>query len=477
MRFGTSARRRLSMAVGAVAVAFGAVVLARAHGAARAPEPPNDDRAAVAHRRGPTRIDVDTPELRGFVALTQAAVLAHGTREVFGEVRLEALRTAGVAERRPVALAVALDVSGSMIGDKIRQARRAVAQLAERMHPGDRLAIVAYSHEARAVVPLVPIEDARHGLPDRLDGLAAGGGTHIPGGLSLAAAQLEGAPSGMVRRLVLVSDGQDGSGIVHSDVSRAVSGRARGGTTTSALGVGLDYDERWLTSVADAGRGNYEFLAGGGELTRFLGRELEQASTTVADRTELTLELPAGWRIAEAWGARVSPGRARVPLGALFAGERRRVTLRMEVDAGAASRLHEATARLRYRAVGDETDRNLALGRLSLSVVDDGGAVADSRDVTLHAEAVAQHLDARQAEAVEAWRAGRRADAERLARENLRELERWRAAAPEAEALEARIGAASADLDNFQQHSADSAAGRAWGLESNARRRRRAVAY
>ena len=478
MRFGSSGRRRLSVAVGAVVLAFGAIVLARAPGAAGASSEPSEPGTPFegSRQEGPARIAIETPELEGFLALTQGAVLAHGTRELFAELRLEARQLGGEAQRRPVALAVVLDTSGSMVGEKMEQAQRAVIELVERMHPDDRIAIVAYSHEAVVVQPLATVSEVRQSLSARIRGLYASGGTNIPAGLSLGAQTLASAPAEMSHRLVLVSDGLDGSGVPLVGVQTEVVGRANGGTTTSALGVGTDYDERWLTTVADAGRGNYEFLARGGELTAFLTRELEQAATTVADQAFVRLALPTGWRIARAYGAQ--PDGGTVPLGALFAGERRRVTLRMEIEADAPGSVAELGATLGYRAPAISRDRNLELGRLSVSVVTDEAQVVASRDVALHAEAVAQHVDARQAQAVEAWRRGDGAAAAALAQGNIQTLERMQTEAPAARAaLQGRIQAANADLGNFRGVAASSEQGRAWGLHSNAARRARAEAF
>jgi Ca-activated chloride channel family protein len=477
MRFGSSGRRRLSVAAGAVVLAFGAIVLARAQGSADVPAQlggaPVEGGGA---QEGPARIAIATPEVEGFLALTQGAVLAHGTRELFAELRLQARTLEGETERRPVALAVVLDTSGSMTGEKIEQAKRSVLELLERMHADDRIAIVAYGHEAAVVQPLARVADVRPSLSARIREIYASGGTNIPAGLSLGAQALASAPSSMSHRLVLVSDGLDGSGLPLVSLQSEVVGRANGGTTTSALGVGTDYDERWLTTVADAGRGNYEFLARGGELSAFLTRELEQASSTVADQAFVRLDLPAGWRIAEVYGARADGG--TVPLGALFAGERRRVTLRMEIDADAPGSAPELHAALGYRAPAVSADRNLDLGRLSVSVVTDDAQVVASRDVALHAEAVAQHVDARQAQAVEAWRRGDGAMAEQLSQANITTLERMQREAPRpSRQVSQQIEAANADLGNFRGVAASSEQGRAWGLRSNAARRARAEAF
>ncbi|MCB9597587.1 MAG: VWA domain-containing protein [Sandaracinaceae bacterium] len=456
----------------ATVFAFGAIALSRAHQANA--DQPRDGRIPLPDIAG-SRIPIDTTELTGFLAFTEGAMLANGTRELFAELRVEGRDGSGATRRRPVALAVVLDTSGSMYGDKIEQARRSVLALAEQMHPEDQLAVITYDTAARVVQPLAPVGQVRETLRGRVAAIQSGGGTNIPAGLELGALALSDAPPDLVHRLVLVSDGLDGSGRDLAQLGAEIGQRANAGTTTSSLGVGTDYDERWLTSVADSGRGNYAFLATGGELAGFLSRELEQASTTVADRTSLDLGLPSGWRVAEVYGGSWSG--SGVPLGSIFAGERRRVTLRIEAVAGGVGEEPGVGVDLRYRGAREGTDRNLHLGRLSVSVVGDEAQVVASRDVALHAEAVAQRVDHAQAQAIEAWRQGRVEEATQLARDNRERLQQWRAEAPEAAPmLDARITAVNDDLDNFDRP-AHSAAGRAHGLRANADRRSRSEAF
>ncbi|MFK7990416.1 MAG: VWA domain-containing protein [Sandaracinaceae bacterium] len=468
---GVESKHRWSMAVAALLFSFGAIALGRAHDTGpRAPALQNDTSGGV-------RQAIETPELNGFVAFTQGALLENGLRELFAEVRLAAHSDEPGAPR-PVALAVALDTSGSMTGAKIQQARDAVEELIRGMRPIDRVAVITYDHEARVLVPLMPAEQALHRYLGARHLVRATGGTNIPAGLQRAEQALALAPRDAVRRRVLISDGRDGSGLQLRDVTQTIRGRAREGVTTSALGVGVDYEEAWLSNVADAGRGNYEFLASGVQLSRFLGRELAAATSTVVDQTELTFAFPPGWRITESYGASVVPGSNEVPLGALSQGERRRVTLRLEVAAGGAGSRSDVGVGLRYRSVAEQLDRNLPVGRLSVSTVAHHSDAVASRDPVLHAEAAATHLDALQALAVQSWRDGDGAEAQRMADDNTARLQELRAAAPAAaRVLDERIEAAAADRDNFGNLDARTTEGRAYGLGSNASRRQRARTF
>ena len=127
-RIPRSIQRSHLLAAGAIALALGGIVIARANGAFGAPNTPRSGGGGpVAHATTAQRVTFAGPGLSGFGALTQASVLANGTRRVYAEIRLTGVETGAAHERAPVALAVVLDTSGSMMGQKIEDARRSVA--------------------------------------------------------------------------------------------------------------------------------------------------------------------------------------------------------------------------------------------------------------------------------------------------------------------------------------------------------------
>jgi Ca-activated chloride channel family protein len=474
-----------ALALGCVALAAGGIVLLRAPGHA-APRTENGlggfatDPGVTVENLGPTKVALAGPGISGHLAISQGAVLANGTRRVMAELRLTAAEDGETAaERQPVALAVVLDVSGSMHGEKIAQAKNAVRQLVERMRDEDHVALVTYDHETYVIQPLARVGSVRHELYGRIAAIQPGGGTVIPQALTAGARALEGAPENLVRRMVLLSDGLDGSGQSVEMVSSQVRTRATQGVATSSLGIGVDYDERFMTSVADAGRGNYEFLANGGQLQAFLRRELDQASTTVVDHVATLITLPSGVRVARAHGGDVNgtTGQVRIPFGPLPAGGSRRAVLELEIVAGAPGGLGELGATVDYRTVADSEIHQIGGAELALAVVGTEAEVAATRNEEVYAETWAVVIDAEQKDAIQAWRDGDARRARNIAQQNVQRLRRVQAAAPSAAPrLEGTIAEVEADEDAFDSVSASSSAGRAYGLRSNAQRRAR-VAY
>lgn len=475
-----------ALALSVVAVAVGSIVLMRApgHAAPRTgfggiPVTDPGDPGVTVTPDGPTKLALSGPLLDGHFALSQGAVLSNGTRRLLAELRLTAAEAPGAAQRQPVALSVVLDVSGSMHGDKIAQAKNAVRQLVERMRDEDHVALITYDHETYVIQPLARVGAVRGELIRRISAIQPGGGTVIPQAMVAGAQALEGAPGSLVRRMVLLSDGLDGSGQSVEMVTQDIRGRAHRGLATSSLGIGTDYDERFMTSVADAGRGNYEFLADGAQLQTFLRRELDEASTTVVDNVAVLVTLPPGVRVANVHGAEGNgtTGQVRLPFGALPAGASRRAVLELEVAAGAPGALGSLAATVDYRTVADRAFHQIGDAALALNVVSDEAQVAATRNEGVYADTWAVVIDAEQRAAVDLWRSGDTAQAQQVARQNVQRLRRVQAAAPSAAArLDDAVAATEADEEQFEALSPSSAAGRGYGLGSNAARRSR-VAY
>lgn len=102
--------------------------------------------------------------------------------------------------------AFVLDVSGSMVGDKLRVLKRGVSRALDALAPEDRVHLVAFEGTARDVTRGWQAMDpeGRKRVRHAIDSLEAGGGTNIFAGLQRAYDRLDGdRPTGVI----LVSDG------------------------------------------------------------------------------------------------------------------------------------------------------------------------------------------------------------------------------------------------------------------------------
>ncbi len=144
-----------------------------------------------------------------------------------------------------------IDRSGSMRGTKIAMARAACLAAAQTLDPRDRIGVLAFNETFEWVRPVTEAGDLP-GLERALLALQASGGTEIYPPMKDALSALRREPTA-VRHVILVSDGQDLLSGFHQLLTAAVAEKI----TTSTIGIGLDYDPRFLGSLAQWGAGRF----------------------------------------------------------------------------------------------------------------------------------------------------------------------------------------------------------------------------
>lgn len=405
------------------------------------------------------------PGARGTFSLSHAQVLADGRQRIFAELRVKADRAEAV-ERAPISMAIVLDTSGSMDGEKITEARRSVVRLLEQMRPDDEVAFVRYDSQAHLVQPLARVADVRSRLISQIHELDASGGTNIPWALREGMSALDAASSGRVKRLVLVSDGLDNT---RSEAEALASNSTDRGVTVSSLGIGLDFDESYMSGVARAGRGNFGFVKNASALAKFLQRELVQTASTSVENVTARIRLPRDLRLRRAVGAEVRQlgrGDVELKIGSLFSGDERRIVLELEADARIGERL-DLDTNVSWNQVGGGM-ANLDLERLHIGVTENNQAVLASRDNRVWSSGISALASIRQLEAAEAYRRGDIREADKLIQQNQAELEDAAAAAPApmAKSLRKQKRSYGATGERFRQTAPSSAEGRAAAKES-----------
>jgi Ca-activated chloride channel homolog len=125
-------------------------------------------------------------------------------------VLLEVMSTADMDEskRPPLHLALVLDRSTSMRGERMDMVKANVTQLVRKLTSKDILCIVAFSDRAEVLVPASKIHDVEK-MIDRITMLECKGGTEIFQGLDAAVSQLRLRDGKNVsRHIILLTDGQ-----------------------------------------------------------------------------------------------------------------------------------------------------------------------------------------------------------------------------------------------------------------------------
>lgn len=198
----------------------------------------------------------------------------------------------------PVDLAIALDCSGSMSGEKIAHAREAARNALELLSDDDVFSLILYNHSAKVLIPSTRVTaSTKRELGTVIDSIPAGGGTALFAGVSLAADELRklGRDPRRVQRIILLSDGQANVGpSTPAELGKLGASLVKEGITVSTVGIGGDYNEDLMTALAQNADGNFYFIANSADLGRYLAQELGCALSVAARGVKVKIVCPEG---------------------------------------------------------------------------------------------------------------------------------------------------------------------------------------
>ena len=209
----------------------------------------------------------------------------------------------------PLALALVIDVSNSMRGRKLEEAKRAAAAALGGLSRGDRVAVLAFDETVRIAAPLTADFSRARGA---LGGLAAGGGTALYDALVTAARLLSREAPLARHAIVLLSDGRDEAGNGLGPGSRATLEEAiralhAADAVVFPLGLGDRLDRQKVVGgdhttwevLEQLARGTGGWARRASRAKRF-GRFLERVLADLRHRYDLAWRAPAArpgeWR-------------------------------------------------------------------------------------------------------------------------------------------------------------------------------------
>ena len=178
---------------------------------------------------------------------------------------------AATGQAVPRDVTAVVDISGSMSGTKLEQAKEALHQLLASLGPRDRFRLIAFSNRVRAYradwsrTGTAELDQARVWI-DRLD---ANGGTNIEGALE-EAFRLS-AQEGHLPIVVFMTDGLPSVGERNPERIAEQAERDRGAARVFAFGVGYDVNTYLLDRLSAAGRGTTEYVEPGENVEDALG--------------------------------------------------------------------------------------------------------------------------------------------------------------------------------------------------------------
>lgn len=152
-------------------------------------------------------------------------------------------------EKQSAAVALVLDRSGSMAGEKLEMAKSAAIATAEVLGRNDFIGVYAFDSEAHVVAPMTRLTSTA-AVAGQIAAISSGGGTNLQPALQLGREALQRVKA-KVKHMIILTDGQTaGSGY------EALASQCRGeGMTISTVAIGEGSYIALLQAIAAAGGG------------------------------------------------------------------------------------------------------------------------------------------------------------------------------------------------------------------------------
>ena len=365
------------------------------------------------------------PLVRCDLALDQPVLMAGPAQNAIIKVSLRTPVVPREAERPAINLALVLDRSGSMSGQKLEKAKVAAIEALRRLGPGDLFSLVAYDHNVTTIVPSQSAANAE-AIEGRIRAIGAGGNTALYGAVSQGAAEVRRNLEGeYVHRVILLSDGLANVGpSTPDDLGRLGRALLKEGISVTTIGVGTDFNEDLMTRLAGTSDGNHYFVESSQDLPRIFAAELGDVLSVVATRVVVEIDCPEGVTPLRIIGraGRIRDNRVELQMNQLYGGQEKYALVEVQVPPSKAEEsIRLARAHCRYEnALTASAEASTAVAETRFTARPEEVRQATNKEVQ---QAVVENemAEARD-QALDLYNAGKPAAAARVLRQSSEEL-------------------------------------------------------
>jgi Ca-activated chloride channel family protein len=326
-----------------------------------------------------------TVELKA--ALSHAYVPAKAAKSIHARIQLRADDVQAEA-RAPMNLAVVIDHSGSMSGGRLVQAKAAAHSLVDRLSEQDRLAVVSYGSRVTVNMDSVAVTPAnRELLHAAINSIKLHGSTNLEGGYLKGAGIVGQHPTdSSVNRVILLSDGHANIGARTPEALGKLAGeQLEKGISVSAMGIGLDYNEKLMAEMAAQGAGNYYFVEDEKKLAEIFKIEFKTLSNVVARNAKVEITVGPGVELIKVHGFahEMHGDKAVINLGAFYARQQKDILVDLAVSARGEAKRDILKVRLAFDDVTKNDKSVFSLAKLAATATEDAAQLAQVNDAVM----------------------------------------------------------------------------------------------
>lgn len=270
------------------------------------------------------------------VAMSNPILKSNEKQTAFLKVGLEGFKMPVTTRRAPVNVALVLDKSGSMNGQKIAEAKEAAIQAVKRLDANDIVSVVVYDSTVEVLVPATKLTD-REAVCKKIAQVQPGGRTALFAGVSKAAAELRKfLDRERVNRIILLSDGMANIGpSAPSELGSLGASLKKESISVTAMGLGLGYSEDLMVKLASNSGGNHVFIEDETQIAGIFNEEFDTVLSVVAQEVSITIEVAKGVRPVRVFGhqAEINGQKVVATLTQLYSEQEKFLVLEVDIPA------------------------------------------------------------------------------------------------------------------------------------------------
>ena len=196
-------------------------------------------------------------------------------------------------DRTPALLVFVIDVSGSMDReDRLELVKESLALLVNELREDDRVAIVVYSRNTRAILNPTSASN-KDTILQAIDRLKPEGSTNVEGGIRLGyELAAENQREDEITRVIVLSDGVANVGLTDpNEILAEIKSGVKQGITLSTIGFGMgNYNDVLMEQLANDGNGNYYYVDNLREARRIFVHNLTSTLQIIGYNAKIQVE-------------------------------------------------------------------------------------------------------------------------------------------------------------------------------------------
>ena len=307
------------------------------------------------------------------------------------QVELVGFKQESSKKRAPVNLAIVLDRSGSMGGEKIKRAKEAAIDAVRQLQPSDIVSIVTYDSVVNVLVPATKLTDVEQVIA-KIRGIGVGGSTALFAGVSKGVAEVRKfLDKEYVNRVILLSDGLANIGPSSpGELANFGESLVKENISVSTFGLGLGYNEDLMAGLASNSGGNHLFVEDAESLAKVFRQEFDDVLSVVAQEVDIEVTIPEGIRPVRVLGndSDIAGQKILTRLAQVYSEQQRYVLVEVEVPASEVGTKRElATVSVAYANMATKQGDKLS-GSTKVTFSDSDSEVSGSVNKDVMADVV-----------------------------------------------------------------------------------------